>query len=394
MKICVLNPYIPTMGGGEKHMGYFIEFLEKYYKDAEIDIIVHNYNDIDVYSENYVTIDDLNNKFGINLKHTRLLKIDLDSSGTRLSKIKNVLKIEGITRGYDIFINNMFLSKHIGKAKKNLYLCMFPPKTFASEKRMNSLVSSFMDWKFSNSYDYFIPNSEFTNYWLNTYWKNVAQKSRVIYPPVFSVDEIEGRYQEDKKENLIISVGRFFSADHCKRQLDMVKFFINNHEKLKGFEYHLVGTVSTFPQDLEYFNEVKRLADSVDNIMIHEDCSYEELMDLYTRAKIFWHATGYKVDESKNPEKMEHFGITTVEAMSFGAVPVVINKGGQKETVVNGENGFLWDTEKECIESTLKLAEDEALRIKFSNASVERAKRFSIDEFYEQNRRMMDELSV
>lgn len=394
MKICVLNPYIPTMGGGEKHMGYFIEFLEKYYKDAEIDIIVHNYNDIDVHSENYVTIEDLNNKFGINLEHTKLLKVDLDSSGTRLSKIKNVLKIEGITRGYDIFINNMFLSKHVGKAKKNLYLCMFPPKTYAVEKRMNSLVSSFMDWNFSKSYDFFIPNSEFTNYWLNSYWKNVSHKSRVIYPPVFSIDEIEGRYQEDKKENLIISVGRFFAADHCKRQLDMVKFFINNHEKLKGFEYHLVGTVSTYPQDLDYFNKVKELADSVDNIIIHEDCSYDELMGLYTRAKIFWHATGYQVNENENPEKMEHFGITTVEAMSFGAVPVVINKGGQKETVVNGENGFLWDTEQECIESTLKLAEDDALRISFSKKSVERAKHFSIDEFYEQNRRLMDELSV
>ena len=29
-KICVLNPYIPTLGGGEKHMGHLIQFMEDY----------------------------------------------------------------------------------------------------------------------------------------------------------------------------------------------------------------------------------------------------------------------------------------------------------------------------------------------------------------------------
>ena len=29
-KVLVLNPYIPTLGGGEKHMGYMCQFIEKY----------------------------------------------------------------------------------------------------------------------------------------------------------------------------------------------------------------------------------------------------------------------------------------------------------------------------------------------------------------------------
>ena len=59
-KVAVLNPYVPTLGGGEKHMGYLCQFIEEYLKNVKIDIIVCDYNEINVYDENYVTIDDIN----------------------------------------------------------------------------------------------------------------------------------------------------------------------------------------------------------------------------------------------------------------------------------------------------------------------------------------------
>jgi glycosyltransferase involved in cell wall biosynthesis len=201
---------------------------------------------------------------------------------------------------------------------------------------------------------------------------------------------MEGRYHEEKKKNIIISVGRFFVASHSKKQLEMTQFFVNHQDVFKDYEYHLVGSVSNSPKDIEYLNQIKALAATVKNVVIHEDCPSAELMELYTQAKIFWHATGYMVDENRDPDKMEHFGITTVEAMSFGAVPVVINKGGQKETVIPGENGYLWNTEEECVENTVRLIRDDALRRKLAEASVKRAKSFSIDEFYRQNRRIFN----
>ena len=91
---------------------------------------------------------------------------------------------------------------------------------------------------------------------------------------------------------------------------------------------------------------------------------------------------------------MEHFGITTVEAMSFGAVPVVINKGGQKETVIHGETGYLWNDEMECVELTKNLIDDDAMRKKFAVAAVERSYQFSIDTFYKENRRMFHECQL
>ena len=394
-RICILNPYLPTLGGGEKHMGHFCQFLEKRYPDAQIDILVFNYNEVDVHADDYVTIDDLNGKFDLHLKHTGIVKLDLNFGSTLMNRLCDRMRIEKETRKYDLFINNMFLSKHIGKAGFNIYECMFPPKRFAAESGpgVRRFAAKIMDRLFYNSYDCYISISLFTNHWLATFWQN-SERNQVRYPPVFWEEEMEGRYQEEKKKNIIISVGRFFVAAHSKKQLEMVQFFVNHQDVFHDYEYHLVGSVSNDPDDIAYLNRIREIAATAGNVVIHENCPYMELIDLYSQAKIFWHATGYMVDENREPEKMEHFGITTVEAMSFGAVPVVINKGGQRETVVPGETGFLWDSEEECIEHTTRLIQDEVLRKRFAEASTQQAKKFSIDEFYRQNGRIFDELGL
>lgn len=396
-KVLILNPYISTMGGGEKHMGYLCQFIEKYYNyNVTIDILVYSYDNVDVYSKDYVTIDNLNTQFGIELKKTRLKKIEMEHVNDYKQYLKNKQIIEKITKDYDVFINFMFLSRHIGKAKKNIYEVMFPPLRYRWELNktiFHKLVGTFYDFKYFNSYNVMISNSMFTNHWLGTYWSN-KKKNRVVYPPVFSEKEIENRYDESKKKNIIISVGRFFVSAHSKKQLEMVKFFVNNQEVFKDFEYHLCGAVSEDPADQEYLNQVKSEAVKVSNVFIHENCKYNELMELYSQAKLFWHGTGYLADENKEPEKMEHFGITTVEAMSFGAVPVVINRGGQKETVKEGVSGFRWENEKECVEKSKKLIDNDKLRKQFAEESVKRAKNYSIEKFYKENRRIFDEYKI
>lgn len=395
-KILVLNPYIPTLGGGEKHMGYLCKNLEEYYKDVRIDILVHNYNEINIHDKNYVTIEEINKQFGLNLSKTYIKKIDVEPNSDIKRWLINKRKIEAITKEYDIFINFMFLSKHIGKAKTNIYACMFPPKKFIKEVQggcLQKIGAKYFDWRFINSYKCFISNSQFTNHWLTEYWRE-KNKNYIVYPPVFSEEEIYNRYEEKLKKNIIISVGRFFVGAHSKKQLDMIKFFVNNEDKLEDFEYHLVGAISNKNEDIEYLNEILEIAQKSDRVFIHTNCPFDKLIALYKEAKIFWHGTGYGEDENKNPDKMEHFGITTVEAMSFGAVPVVINKGGQKETVKEAYNGMLWNNEEECIRKTLQLINDDNLRKQLAESCVEEAKKYSIETFYENNRRIFNELQI
>ncbi len=67
---------------------------------------------------------------------------------------------------------------------------------------------------------------------------------------------------------------------------------------------------------------------------------------------MFWSATGYGEDEQKNPWASEHFGMTTVEAMAGGCVPVVIDRAGQKEIVREGLDGYRWSTPEQLVERT------------------------------------------
>ncbi len=394
-KVCVLNPYLPTLGGGEKHMGYLCKFIEEYYDNVEIDILVHNYNNIDIHSDDYITLSDMDKRFGIGLQKTKIRKIDIIKSNKVIDKIKNKIKVENITKEYDLFINFMFLSKHIGKAKKNLYVCMFPAqKSYAqADSFIRKMMAKIADRMFLKSYTAFAPISEYTNHWLNTYWGHI-KNSRIINPPVLHTSETADLYKESEKSNIILSVGRFFVSAHCKRQLEMVEMFVKNKEHFKNYEYHLVGALSNAEEDIEYVNKIKEKASQVDNIFIHTNCPYDKLVKLFTSAKIFWHAAGYTVDENREPEKVEHFGISTVEAMSYGAVPVVINKGGQKETVVHDESGFIWNTEEECINYTKIIMEDDGKRKEMAAAANERSRLFSIEAYFQGNKELFDEYKL
>ena len=71
-------------------------------------------------------------------------------------------------------------------------------------------------------------------------------------------------------------------------------------------------------------------------IEILTDSEFETLQTYYSKAKIYWHAAGFGEDLEKHPDRAEHFGMSTVEAMSAGCVPVVFAGGGQLEIVQSG----------------------------------------------------------
>lgn len=98
---------------------------------------------------------------------------------------------------------------------------------------------------------------------------------------------------------------------------------------------------------------------------------------LLSTSSVFWSATGYGEDEQKSPWASEHFGMTTVESMAGGCVPVVIDRAGQKEIVREGVDGFRWSTPEQLIALTSRVAGDEELRARLSASAVERAEDYS-----------------
>lgn len=393
--VCILNPNLRTFGGGEKHMAYVCKFFEEYFNgNVQIDIFAPYIKSTKDDVRKPVSQDDLNAHYGMNLTKVREMPLALKKTSNSFERLKQLFIVENYSRNYDFFVNFKFASTEKAFARYNIYSCMFPPKINKSKSIIKNIYKTLIEKIFYKSYDIFISNSAFTNGWLKKFWPGI-KKSMVIYPPVFNNADLIGRYDEAQKKNIILSVGRFFVCAHSKKQLEMVKIFANNKEKLRDYEFHLAGNVdANVPQDLDYLKEVKNLAAKAGNVFVHENCPYSELVELYKSAKIFWHATGYGVNEDIEPEKMEHFGITTVEAMSYGAVPVVIDKAGQKEIVEHGVCGFKWQTEGECVEFTAKLACDDELRKTMAKNASESLEPFSYEAFYAKMKSVIETANI
>jgi glycosyltransferase involved in cell wall biosynthesis len=75
--------------------------------------------------------------------------------------------------------------------------------------------------------------------------------------------------------------------------------------------------------------------------------------------------------------------------MAAGCVPIVVNKGGQREIVRHGVEGFLCNTLAELKKYTACIAEDEGLRIRFATAARSRAQQFSATNFLAQYSRLV-----
>ncbi|MGB9883159.1 MAG: glycosyltransferase, partial [Microgenomates group bacterium] len=82
------------------------------------------------------------------------------------------------------------------------------------------------------------------------------------------------------------------------------------------------------------------------------------LIEIYQKAKYFWHFTGLGVNEKKNPELVEHFGIAPLEAIASGCITFCHNSGGPKIIINNKTNGFLFDNQKQLIELMIKIETD------------------------------------
>ncbi len=208
-----------------------------------------------------------------------------------------------------------------------------------------------------------VANSAYTARWIERRWGRTA---RVLHPPVFPIPPRE-------KRPWIVAVGRFTGGGRSKRQKEMIEVF--RTAGLAGWELHLVGTA----QDPEYFRAAVDAAKGLP-VVFHLDASRSELEDICGAASVFWHFTGAGEDPEESPERMEHFGIATAEAMSAGAVPVVVARGGQPEIVVEGA-GLLWETFEECAEQTRRLCANDAVRARLAEGARRRAEDFAFPRF-------------
>lgn len=227
------------------------------------------------------------------------------------------------------------------------------------------------DTSFLASYQLVLANSEFTREWMRRLWHTDAE---VLLPPV----RVDGIAPSRERDRTIVTVGRFFppGSGHAKRQHEMVRMFgdLVRAGRLPGWTLHVVGGCE--PRGEPYLATVRAAAAGLP-VEIHANAPRDVVDALLARGSVFWSATGLGEREDAAPWNQEHFGMTTVEAMAGGCVPVVIDRAGQREIVRDGVDGYRWATPAALGERTVRVATDEALRARLAASAVARAAEFS-----------------
>ncbi len=208
-----------------------------------------------------------------------------------------------------------------------------------------------------------------------------TEKRWLVRPDVLNPPAEIGHCRPRDKERIILTVGRFYATGPTKKHAVMVRAFREMCDAgLDGWRLVVAGGTHPREDHQQYVQEVRSLAEGYP-VEVLTDLTFGQVLPLYGKASIYWHATGAGEDESVQPGLFEQFGMTIVEAMASGCVPVVINGGGIRDIVRDGTDGFLWRTTDELKSRTLDLIGDPSRRWAFQEAAVARAGLFSREAF-------------
>jgi len=283
MKICLYSPYFPKhTGGGEKYLLDVAQFMATYgqvflavpqtefhqqLSSSETEAIYTKYQDF----------------LGQDLKQLELLASPLGTKARFWQKLNWTRQFDLL---YFITDGSLFLSG-AGKSVIHIQIPLIrqPLSFFERLKKLS--------WQFVNT------NSAFTKQIVEKHW---GLRVNAVHQPMVDVAKLELLSEKIQKEKIILHVGRFFRQLHSKRQDVLVRFFKNLKKQYpqesKGWQLVLIGSV----EDEQYAREVKKLASGLPIKIIHT-VSRDELDAWYAKASIYWHTTGFAVDEDLHPEK-------------------------------------------------------------------------------------------
>lgn len=336
MKAAIYNQYLDTLGGGER---YTIEFA--------ISLSENGY-DVDVEWHDPKILELLSSRFGLKLP-------------------KNIRVVNSIQKGKDYDVCFWVSDGSVPNllSRRNFLHFQVP----FMDVNGRSLINRMKLFKIEK----IICNSNFTKKVIDN---EFGVNSYVLYPPIDVTS-----FKPKRKENIILYVGRFSKLLQSKGQEVLIEEFKKLYNSgIKDYKLVLAGGVEVGAD--ENVLKLQKMTQGYP-IEIVKSPKFSELKELFGKAKIFWSASGFNVNVEKNPKAVEHFGMTLVESMSAGCVPIAVNVGGHKEIIEDGVSGFLWDNKGELIKKTKKLLTERGLISKLSNSAKIQASNFSVGVFKE-----------
>jgi glycosyltransferase involved in cell wall biosynthesis len=374
LKVGVYDLYWSTLGGGEQVDGSIAQVLAR---DHDVTLLGPQIPDVDA----------------------TMRRLGVDLSACRYRRVVDDGEASEASGDFDVFVNGTYLSKAINHAPVGYYYVHFPGEVPTTRDRLRSRagvagvkalslpprlphrlteVQAAFDRRvarveFVPTYTRYLSNSQFTASWVERLW---GRPSDVLYPPV------RPTVQPGEKAPLILVLGRFFdpSFGHSKKQHELLDTFRELHRsgRLRGWRMAIVGGCDAANRD--YALAVKRAARGLP-VEVHVNAPGSVVERLLGEASLYWHGAGFGEDAERRPERFEHFGISVVEAMAAGAVPLVFAAAGPAEIVQDGDNGCHWTGLGQLADLTVDLVADDARRRELSSAAVARAGDFSATAF-------------
>ena len=273
----------------------------------------------------------------------------------------NQLRLRKIISTYgpfDVILNTAEIGNHPSTVAPSIQYCYFPEYfTHLESAGIHTLWDTYylparvFYRARASRVDRLLAVSNFTRDIVRELWE---RESTTLYPPC-PIDLYSDLNLP--KEDLVVTVGRIAP----EKRMDL---FLEMARELSRVKFVIVGSIA--PDKRSYAESLKRRAPENLSIVV---APLRKVKDVLGRAKVYVHCA-----------RNEHFGITIVEAMSAGVVPVVNNSGGPREIVSEGI-GYKWDTVPEAVEQVSKMIKDDALRRQFAIAGVRRSRFFGPEEF-------------
>ncbi len=181
----------------------------------------------------------------------------------------------------------------------------------------------------------------------------------VLYPPFASkIGEIGKNTFKEPEENLVVTTSRLDE----NKLLERIPLIAQQTDS--GIHFAVIGRVCS-QTALERLHSLVKKLDLADRVKFYPNASAEQKIDLLRRAKIYLHTM-----------IGEHFGISIVEAMALGCVPIVHNSGGMREFV---PEQYRYSTLEEAAQKIT--SEMAAWSAEKSEGAKEIAEEFSLEKF-------------
>ncbi|GAH55277.1 unnamed protein product, partial [marine sediment metagenome] len=178
-----------------------------------------------------------------------------------------------------------------------------------------------------------------------------------------------------KRENIVLSVGR---VDPRKSYETLIEAIPLVNLQTNNVKFAIVGNTTEFQ---EYFNKLKKMVNrySINNLVFTGEMTDEELVGIYSSAKIF-----------VLPSLHEMFGLVLVEAMNFG-LPIIANDITAIPEVVTKDVGILIEPKnaKMLADKIVYLIKNNEVLERMSLNAYERVKLFSWEKTYREYKKVL-----